>query len=758
MEYARKPVCRLWLAAGLLLVSRALPAQPIDHGLELPANAGLTVTEATSTRLEVFTLECWVRDSSGGVIASRSAHTHPPWDDWELRYESADQRLVLVFEARIAFQSVLTISSAAVKLKPHAWQHIAIVVNGDKASLRGYIDGVEVIDCVWGWPQSFDADVPLTWGGYRYDGGALPGYLDECRYWNVERTQQQIIAAKDSMLASTDMVGLIGYWPYCGNYEDRSGNGNHGVPLGVRLVEVPELPFLSCCANGASLSVKMNARGRSVLCPNDTVTLTTDAAYVAYAWSTGDTTSTIRVTSSGLYSVTVTDSNGCRGSAELVVRGWTSSLRVDGNRPLCEGDTVVLVASDGFLSYTWSTGDTGRVLRVSSAGSYRITVRDTTGCIDVLHVDVRPDSLQAVAASLAVVPVVSSGSVFETPVLVSHPLSPARTLDADLVIEYDTSAVRFAGLDTQQGVFHGIHLPVTDAGGLLRVTIPKIQPLDSSGPLVVPTWIARETPRDRTVHLRFLEARLAQLCYVGRSASGVDFTLLACAREHYVGPATLSPHTGGTLRLPVVIDPPIDAGTPYALSFEFGYDSASLLFRGIDGERMLAGDGRLEISHAPDRLTVDCSGRAAEARSRLAELLFDVRDAHASRRDSVRISRVFLETSCRVNLATANLPILIDGTCSPLLRRRDSGISLTITPQPVLGRAEFAFRLSQPGAVRLSILDDQGREVTTRDLGIRTAGEHHIVYDTATLPSGRYFVQCIVDRALSETALMLKLR
>lgn len=60
--------------------------------------------------------------------------------------------------------------------------------------------------------------------------------------------------------------------------------------------------------------------GDSLICPaGDSVELTAGNAFSTYVWNTGDSSQSIWVNTAGIYSVTVTDANGCTNQAQLEV-------------------------------------------------------------------------------------------------------------------------------------------------------------------------------------------------------------------------------------------------------------------------------------------------------------------------------------------------------------------------------------------------------------------------------------------------------
>jgi len=100
----------------------------------------------------------------------------------------------------------------------------------------------------------------------------------------------------------------------------------------------------------------------------------------SYQWSTGDTTQTITVDTTGLYAVTVTNNGGCTDS-DTASLTFGSNLTVNLNdQQICQNDTATLNAGIPGSDYNWSTGDSTQIIKVTSGGSYVVTVTDTTGC------------------------------------------------------------------------------------------------------------------------------------------------------------------------------------------------------------------------------------------------------------------------------------------------------------------------------------------------------------------------------------------
>ncbi len=153
-----------------------------------------------------------------------------------------------------------------------------------------------------------------------------------------------------------------------------------------------------CSATSASMSVtvnplpdapSINADGSLTFCEGESVNLSIDNPNNwDVLWSTGQTTNSINVNTSGTYSVSLTDDNGCSSIAEDAVVNVTVNanpanpqIQADGPFAFCEGETLTLsVANSSGLDLMWSTGETTSSIVVSSIGDYSVTVTDANGC------------------------------------------------------------------------------------------------------------------------------------------------------------------------------------------------------------------------------------------------------------------------------------------------------------------------------------------------------------------------------------------
>lgn len=132
--------------------------------------------------------------------------------------------------------------------------------------------------------------------------------------------------------------------------------------------------------------------GGTTFCQGDSVTLTASTAS-SYSWSTGATTQSITVYTSGNYTVTVTEPCGSASASITVTVSPLPDCAISGNTSFCEGQSTQLCAAPGNASYLWSTGATESCITVTEAGTYSVTVTNANGCSSTCSKTVTVDAL-----------------------------------------------------------------------------------------------------------------------------------------------------------------------------------------------------------------------------------------------------------------------------------------------------------------------------------------------------------------------------
>jgi hypothetical protein len=107
-----------------------------------------------------------------------------------------------------------------------------------------------------------------------------------------------------------------------------------------------------------------------------------------YLWSNGATTSMINGLNAGVYTVTVTDDNGCSDALSLEISTYTPLLLLL-NTFASEGQTcgaeAIILSGIPPYAYQWSNGEISNPALALPAGEFSVTVTDGVGCTAIFN-------------------------------------------------------------------------------------------------------------------------------------------------------------------------------------------------------------------------------------------------------------------------------------------------------------------------------------------------------------------------------------
>lgn len=144
--------------------------------------------------------------------------------------------------------------------------------------------------------------------------------------------------------------------------------------------------YVDPCAT--SPVVTLNQSGVINLCEGQTVTLDASIGMESYLWysqqvQVGSGIS-LEVDTSGYYQVIALDAEGCPAISTIVVVNLIDvpnlEITAGGPTEFCEGGSVALNATSGFVQYEWSNNQSAAGIIVYTAGSYSVSATYTNGC------------------------------------------------------------------------------------------------------------------------------------------------------------------------------------------------------------------------------------------------------------------------------------------------------------------------------------------------------------------------------------------
>lgn len=173
---------------------------------------------------------------------------------------------------------------------------------------------------------------------------------------------------------------------------DANGCGNESQFVDVSVFIIPD--------------IDISANGPTEFCDGGSVVLSSTPGS-GFVWSpTGETSQSITVSTSGQYSVTLVDVNGCYASSDTITvvvnPNPTPTISADGSTTFCEGGSVTLTSSSAD-AYLWSpNAETSQSILVNASGNYAVTVTDNNGCVGTsssIAVTANPNPVPTITAN-----------------------------------------------------------------------------------------------------------------------------------------------------------------------------------------------------------------------------------------------------------------------------------------------------------------------------------------------------------------------
>ncbi|MGK0391061.1 MAG: gliding motility-associated-like protein, partial [Maribacter sp.] len=188
-----------------------------------------------------------------------------------------------------------------------------------------------------------------------------------------------------------------------GTYTVIVTDGNSCTATAETIVTIYPLPNSGAFSNGP-------------ICNGDILTLTGTGG-ISYEWEGPDgfamsgaaaIVNPVTLLSAGIYTVTVTDINGCTNvSTTNVIVNELPIVTANSNSPVCVNETIILNA-DGGVSYEWEGPDSFSstdqspsipLVALNNGGVYTVTVTDANGCLNTNTTTVIINELPIVLAN-----------------------------------------------------------------------------------------------------------------------------------------------------------------------------------------------------------------------------------------------------------------------------------------------------------------------------------------------------------------------
>jgi hypothetical protein len=360
-------------------------------------------------RNDNFTLNAWVRmcqtqSEFAGIVVKGPTNTYRP--GYQLVIRSSNKASSVISNNDGNWTGV----RGRTGLDGCCWHFITLVVSPPTSSVRLYVDGIlddsatsSIIE-----PDYLDQQNPLFIGKERNSSVFFRGDIDDIRIYN-------------RMLAKREIDSLYRLENWSGASDSTTVTEVHicdEYPIKIGPVD-PLLPPYRWNTGATTEEITITADGtywirgtrpggcpridtfhvKATILPPPTVTsvlacsgvpatLVSSGLRAPFLWSTGATSESLVVGTSGTYWVTGTYEGGCTRTDTFHVTAGVSPPSKVTTMQACAGNSKILSAGDLKPPYLWSTGARSQTIEVRESGSYWVSGSVGAECprIDTIHV------------------------------------------------------------------------------------------------------------------------------------------------------------------------------------------------------------------------------------------------------------------------------------------------------------------------------------------------------------------------------------
>jgi hypothetical protein len=333
-----------------------------------------------------------------------------------------------------------------------------------------------------------------------------------------------------------------------------------------------------------------------------------------------------------------------------------------------------------------------------------------------------------------------SRSMLRVPLVAERDYSLSSPLSYSIRMDYDPALLRWLGYTTEGTVSEGLNVIVREtAPGQLAIDLAAGQPLRANGPLLELDFEVYAQQDVARAAFGITQAFMNETCPL-RVLLQPDAMLIQPCEERYTigGTSLIAPVEGGSVSVPLYLEPLPAPGDRVLFSARLFFDSDKLKYDGINPDAGFLDGNALVLTDQDGVLDITIDGVARYPRDAMLVLRFIPVDGRQVVSTELRFGNHQFASPCRVVSDALPIRLMIDGICEPLLRRVAVS-ALSSYPNPVSESGAFTFTLPDDSYSRLRLVDAFGRDVHALLDAWLPAGEHHLEFDVSSLPPGEYY-------------------